>query len=289
MKTHTLYFVAAVLLIPGTSLGATTCSRANLTRCLDSACAINISSNPAARCQYCGTASAGAAPADNGMRSVSVGTSAKYNISEKDLKKAPTDPSERYAWAAKQCIKKVAGCTTDDIEEVYDELIEQSCKAAGISAEMTALASKIGQERGQTVCSNEIKNCLTQDKNCGSDYRGCTENADFDRVFAACSVEATGCDSHISGIRDTLIASRDTAVKSRETLLATITQTYQTARENRLKAARAQCTNNAGRDECVKTVCQNNMINRCETGHEDEKSMAIQLCKFYDTACAALK
>lgn len=289
MKTHTLYFVAAVLLIPGTSLGATTCSRANLTRCLDSACAINISSNPAARCQYCGTASAGAAPTDNGMRSISVGSSAKYNISDKDLKKAPTDPSERYAWAAKQCIKKVSGCTADDVADVYDELIEQSCKAAGISAEFTALASEIGQERTQTVCSNEIKNCVILDKNCGADYRQCTENADFDRVFAACSVESSGCDSHISGIRDTLIASRDNAVENREKLLANIVKTYQTARENRLKAARAQCENGAGRDDCVETVCQNNMINQCADGHADERSMAIQLCKFYDTACAALK
>jgi hypothetical protein len=127
------------------------------------------------------------------------------------------------------------------------------------------------------------------DKNCSYDYRGCTENADFDRVFAACSVEASGCDSHISEIRSNLIASRDTAVKNRETLLATIAQTYQTARENRLKSARTQCTNNSGRDDCVETVCQNNMINQCAIGHEDERSMAIQLCKFYDTACAALK
>jgi hypothetical protein len=127
------------------------------------------------------------------------------------------------------------------------------------------------------------------DKNCGADYRQCTENADFDRVFAACSVEASGCDSHISGIRDTLIASRDNAVENREKLLANIVKTYQTARENRLKAARAQCENGAGRDDCVETVCQNNMISQCADGHADERSMAIQLCKFYDTACAALK
>ena len=46
------------------------CSVANLTRCLDSVCAINVSSNPAARCQYCGTTDAGTPT--NTVRSVSV-------------------------------------------------------------------------------------------------------------------------------------------------------------------------------------------------------------------------
>ena len=81
------------------------CSVADLTRCLDSVCAINVSSNPAARCQYCGTTDAGTPT--NTMRSVSVGTSAKYNLSAKELQKAPDAPSARYAWAIRQCIARV--------------------------------------------------------------------------------------------------------------------------------------------------------------------------------------
>ena len=85
MKNVLLSLFVALFLVPSDVWAAVSCSRANLTRCLDSVCAINISSNPAARCQYCGTPSAGA-PSATGMRGVSVGASAKYNISDKELK-----------------------------------------------------------------------------------------------------------------------------------------------------------------------------------------------------------
>ena len=134
MKPHILY-ILPVLFIGTVADGATACSRANLTRCLDSACAINMSSNPSARCQYCGTATAGKPSSKKEMRSVSVGASAKYNISEKELKKAPSDPGERYSWATKLCLQKVSGCNAEDVSDTYDPLIEQSCKAAGVSAQ----------------------------------------------------------------------------------------------------------------------------------------------------------
>ena len=124
MNLKHLFLIPTILFIYD-SHAATKCSTANLTRCLDSVCAINVSSNPAARCQYCGTSNAGTPPKSK-MRSVSAGASAKYNISEKELKKAPEDPGQRYAWATTQCIKKVAGCSADDVSEAYDKLIEQS-------------------------------------------------------------------------------------------------------------------------------------------------------------------
>ncbi len=287
MKTHTIFLFAIITLIPGISGAATSCSHANLTRCLDSACAINISSNPAARCQYCGTASAGE-PQSGGMRSVSVGASAKYNISDKELKKAPTDPSERYAWAAKQCLAKVSGCTVDDVADIYDELIEQSCKAAGISAEMKTLAQAAAKTRTNTSCASEISACIIMDNRCGSDYSKCKEDADFNKFFAACGVEATGCDEHISGIRDNLIAARDNAIENAETLLASIVSAYQSARTNLISNTKNQCAENAGRDACIERVCATNMINKCADGFENERAMATQLCKFHEIACATL-
>ena len=284
MKQNALFLAVLFSLIPGISGAATSCSRANLTRCLDSACAINISSN---RCPYCGTSSAGE-PQSGGMRSVSVGASAKYNISDKDLKKAPTEPSERYAWAAKQCLKKVTGCTVDDVSEAYDELIEQSCKAAGIASEMQTLAREASEKRTKSSCSSEISACIIMDTRCGTDYSMCKEDADFNKFFAACGVDTTGCDEHISSIRDSLIAARDDAIENADTVLNNIVIAYQNARTNLITNTKNQCADNSGRDACIERVCATNMINKCDVGFENERAMATQLCKFYDIACATL-
>lgn len=288
MKKHTLILFTIASLVPGVSGAATTCSRANLTRCLDSACAINISSNPAARCQYCGTSSAGE-PTSVGMRSISVGTSAKYNISDKDLKNAPTEPSERYAWAAKQCLKKVAGCSVDDIAETYDTLIEQSCKAAGIAAEMKTLAQEASEKRSSTSCTAELTACIIKDTHCGSDYSNCKQDADFNKFFAACGVDATGCDEHMSNIRDNLIAARDNAINNAESLLQAIVMAYENTRTNLLNSTKNQCADNSGRDACIERVCAANMTNKCGDGFEEERAMATQLCKFHEIACATLR
>lgn len=288
MKKSTLFFVLGLTLFPYIGRAAT-CSRANLTRCLDSACAINVSSNPAARCQYCGTASAGTPPTKGGMKALSVGTSSKNTLTEKELKKAPSDPGDRYAWATAQCIAKVGGCTADDVSDVYDKLIEQSCKAAGINAQMATLHAAAKKTKTESACKTDITACLIDVKRCGADYRSCEANADFDKFFSACSVEATGCDDYIAGIRTKLIAARDESIKNADTLLANITKSYQDAREKKLASIRNGCKDNNARDACVESVCERSMANKCGVGFESEKSMAIQLCKFYELACAAVK
>lgn len=294
MKTHNTNLNCKIALCSllfalciGTAGAATTCSRANLTRCLDSACAIGVSSNPSARCQYCGTSTAGTPP-KNVMKSVSAGTSAKYNISDKELKKAPTDPGQRYAWATKQCIAKVAGCTADDVTDIYDSLIEQSCKAAGVSAQMDKTIESAGKTKSKSACQSEITNCVILDKNCMADYRNCAENSDFDRIFATCGVASAGCDEYISTIRTDLIADRDNAVKNAESILNQIVASYQSARDKKISSIKSGCADNSARDACVATVCANNMNNGCGAGYESEKSMAIQLCKFYEIACATI-
>lgn len=287
MKKNILFFTVMMAALPGISWAAT-CSRANLTRCLDSVCAINASSNPAARCQYCGTPDAGNPPTGV-MRGVSIGQSAKYTITEKELKSAPTNQGQRYAWATSECIKKLPDCTPDDVSETYDSLIEQSCRAAGINAESASLRTAAAKTKTQSQCNTDIRACLVGANRCGPDFSACEQNADFDKFFAACSVEATGCTEYVSAIRTTLLAARDTAIKNNDVMLANIVVSYKSAREQKLNQAKSSCTNNAGRETCIKTVCDRSMANKCAAGFESEKSMATQLCKFYDLACNVLK
>lgn len=287
MNLHTLFLIPALLLAHD-AYAAAKCSHANLTRCLDSVCAIGVSSNPAARCQYCGTSNAGTPP-KNAMRSVSAGASAKYNISDKDLKKAPTDPGKRYTWATQQCIKKVAGCTADDVSEAYDSLIEQSCKAAGVSAQLTKTLKASSKKKSKNSCQTAIQSCLINDTHCMADFRNCKNNSDFDKFFAACSVEAAGCDDYVSAIRADLISDRDNAIENTETALTQLVASYQNAREKKLTNAKSGCADNSAKDNCIKAVCSRNMPNKCEGEFgADETVAATAMCKFYDTACATV-
>ena len=264
------------------------CSVANLTRCLDSVCAINVSSNPAARCQYCGTTDAGTPT--NTMRSVSVGASAKYNLSAKELQNAPDAPSARYAWAIHQCIARVDGCTAENASDAYDSLIEQSCRAAGISAEMSALAIAAAKPASQSKCTTDITACMTEGKHCGANYAQCTDNADFDAEFTTCSVLSTGCDEYTANIRSTMITTRARFLAHAAHTTNGIVESYQNARTQKWATARAICTNNAGRDACINSVCDSNMPNKCAGGDaSSEKSIAANLCKFYELACNVLK
>lgn len=287
MKTKTLLLLP-VLFMGISAHAATTCSRQNLTRCLDSVCAINASSNPSARCQYCGTSNAGTPPTKNGMRSVSVGASAKYNLTDKELKKAPTDPGERYAWATAQCVARVAGCTTDDVTDTYDKLIEQSCRAAGVSAQLDKTLTQMAKKKSQTTCAAEIRACLVNEKRCTANYRNCDTDVNFDKFFSECSVESNDCGDYLTAIRDELMASRDSAIDNASELLANIVASYQSARDKKISTIKSECASGVQREKCIETVCETNMNNKCAPGFEGERSMATLLCKFWDIACATV-
>ena len=287
MKIRDFIFFGCLFTMPTFVYGA--CSITNLTRCLDSVCAINIGANPAARCQYCGSASAGTPTKSTTMRNVSVGVSTRYTISDKELKKAPSDPGERYVWATEQCLKKVSGCKPDDVTDNYDSLIEQSCTAAGIATEFADLAQEINEQKSQSSCSSEITTCVVNAKRCTADYRKCESDSDLDRYFSECSVLSTGCDEFLTNIRSTLTTARNTAIANADKLLQNIVNSYKAAREQKLENARASCENNQATQDCISRVCKTNMRNKCEVGFEYEKTVAGQLCKFYDTACERLK
>ncbi len=285
MKYRLLFLSMVSLFAPTLVFGA--CSVANLTRCLDSVCAINIGANPAARCQYCGSESAGEPTKSTAMKSVSAGASTKYIIPDKELKKAPKDPGERYVWGTRLCLEKLPECTTDDVTDNYDSLIEQSCKAAGISAEMSNLAKKVNTKKSENSCSEEISVCIIDAKRCNANYKNCESDTDFDKYFSECSIAANGCDSFLAKIKTSLDSSRKTAVANAGKLLKNIIAAYKTAREQKLAAAQSACKNNQATTNCVETVCKNNMRNKC--GNAYEKEAARALCKFYDTACERLK
>jgi len=287
MKHSALFSVFVLLFIPKFAFGA--CSVANLTRCLDSACAINIGANPSARCQYCGSSAAGKPSNVNGMKNISAGSAAKYTISDKELKKAPSDPGERYVWATKQCLSKMKDCSPDDVSDNYDSLIEKSCTAAGISAQMAHLTDQAKIEKTQSSCSTEINSCLISDKHCLASYKNCESDADFDKFFSSCSVSATGCDSHLAKIRANLIAARDNAIKNADQILKNIVTAYQNARNQKLENARKSCKDNSSKKKCIASVCSNNMQHKCDVGYEYEENLAGQLCKFHDIACERLK
>ena len=287
MKNRALFLVLGLMFIPTFSFGA--CSVANLTRCLDSACAINIGANPAARCQYCGSSAAGKPSNASAMKNISAGSVTKYVLSDKELKKAPSDPGERYVWATKQCLGKIKDCTPDDVSDNYDSLIEKSCTAAGIAAEMTRLTDEAKIEKTQTSCSTEINSCLINEKRCMADYRNCEKDADFDKFFSECSVAVNGCDAHLKKIRTTLIASRDNAIKNADTVLKNIVAAYQNARKQKLESTRKSCKDDSLKKKCINMVCNTNMRHKCEIGYEYEEALANQLCKFYDIACERLK
>jgi hypothetical protein len=222
------------------------------------------------------------------MKQLSLGASSKNTLSDKELKSAPPDPVERYAWAITACIKKVGGCTIEDSEE-YDNLIEQSCRAAGIEMQAASAAKKANTKKDQSSCESEISLCVRGEKKCGAGFVSCKSDTDFDRVFSECVIASAGCGDFSAGIRAPLLSARDSSVKNAAALLATIVASHKAARESQVADARKSCEKNNSRDECVKKVCENNMRNKCAAGFAAEVSMATLLCKFHDTACGKLK
>ncbi len=262
---------------------AAPCSRINLTKCLDSACAINLSSNPAARCQYCGTADAGE-PAAGGMKSVTAGSSSKNTISAKDLKNAPSDPGDRYVWATKLCLGIVKNCTADDVSEAYDPLIEKSCTAAGISNDMASLQKKAAKNtKNANSCTDEISICITKAEKCNSDFSKCADDAKFNSFFATCSSQATGCTNFIDKARETIAATRKSTLSTTNSNIYAIAASHRQERMQKLTSISAGCKQNAAFDDCVTSACLNNTSNNCAT--QAEQTIANNLCQFYKTAC----
>lgn len=284
MIRKTTLFTLGLIILPQFGFGAT-CSRINLTKCLDSACAINLSANPAARCQYCGTADAGE-PAANAMKSISAGSSSKNTIPAKELKNAPSDPGERYVWATKQCLAIVNNCSTDDVAEAYDPLIEKSCTAAGISNKMAA-AQKNAVKNTKTAasCTDEISVCITKPEKCDTDFSKCANDEQFDNFFAVCSSQSLGCTNFIDKARNEIANNRTSVTKSIASNIDSIVAAHKNARNQKITSIKSDCSNNNIYERCVKTACKDNTNDNCAS----DNSIASNLCEFYKTACKRIK
>ncbi len=269
----------------GVSVSAATCSRLNLTRCLDSVCATNIGANPAARCQLCGDAMAGEFDT-NGMRTVLGGT--QYSLTATELKDAPTTPGARYAWATDTCAKKIAGCTDADVADEYDKLIEQSCRAVCVNQNIVARQSAaMAASKSATECLDSVRICVTTDTRCGADFAKCPD-AVLDRYLSECNVAAGNlCTAHNSDIRRTITASRDALAAGRANMIDDIVAARTHARETELNDIRTQCTAGASRDNCVLRVCAS-MQGGC-TDNRFEQSAAELMCAYETAACARLQ
>lgn len=286
MKKSAVFFCAGLFALCFLGKAYSACSQQNLTQCLDSACAINIGINPAARCQLCGSANSGTGA--TGMTQLTLGAAVKNTLTAAQLKSAPSSPNERYAWAINECTKKIDGCSISDSES-YDTLIEQSCRAAGLDIQMSALQESAIQKKDMATCKSEIDLCMRTDKKCGSDFSSCKTDDEFNRIFSECSVAANGCLEFYSDIRTDNLTARDTAIKNAGTIITNIVAKYKTTRENKLKIAKENCIDNYAYNECVETVCAENMKNGCGAEFPNETSMAKQLCQFHITACERLK
>ena len=286
MKFFALLFVVvcAEIAAVGGYAATSRCSKTNLTRCLDSVCAINASINPSARCQYCGTSNAGE-PATKGLTNVTAGQSTKYALSAKELSVAPSDPGKRYVWATTECIKKLPDCTPDDASAAYDRLIEISCKNAGVTMQTASALATLTKEKTRATCNNEITACIN--KKCGADFNTCPTDATLDRAIAECGVDAGGCDNYLADLRKSITGAQKSATENRDALITAIVTDRQTRRTSKVDAITTSCKNGTATASCVKTMCAEHMAGKCAT--DTEVSMAKQLCKFYDTACTVLK
>jgi hypothetical protein len=277
---------------------AATCKVSDLQKCLDSVCALNIDLDAGDRCYSCGTSAAKRpevkkyALGDNPvMQSLSVGKSSKNTLSDKELKNAPTDPGEKYQWATDQCINKIPNCTAEDVTNIYDKFIQQSCKVAMGDAAYAAALKTASIKKTSETCNSEFNICLLNDSKCGSDMLKCEEDSEFNRNFSACITEVSGCDDFASNMRDQMIASRNSMVEKKESRLSDLVKLHQMERENKFNSAKRLC-DAGGMDGCILEMCGNMPNGLDEDGQcsdPDERMQSQSLCKFVSIACDKLK
>ncbi len=221
------------------------------------------------------------------MKNVTAGQSTKYAIAARDLANAPSDPEKRYIWATNECIKKLTDCTQDDVAVAYDTLIEQSCRAAGVTIQVAKTSASMGEKPTQKKCETNIKTCIT--KKCGASYESCGTDADIDRSVSECAIDAKGCEEYISGIRDTAKSELNSLIEHNEAVLRAIAQKKQQERDTNVNTAFINCENNIGITSCETKIC-NKLEGKCTDEYaETEKAMAKELCKYHKTACTMLK
>jgi hypothetical protein len=294
MKLKIGFFL--IMLAPSIAAAAK-CKISDLQKCLDSACAENIDMEPGARCYLCGSSMAkrpekteynlgGDTP---GMQSLDLGKSSKNTISDKDLKKAPAEPGARYAWATRECVKKLKDCAPEDATDSYDKLIDQSCKIALGETEYEASRKKAAVKKTEAQCNAELTGCLLAESKCDSNMMKCEEDGDFNDNFSACMVDAAGCGDFASALRDKVRKWRDEMVEKKDARIDELAARRRAERAARMDAAKQACE--FGKQQCAMEMC-GNMPNGLSGGACPDKlefQWASSLCQFMDVACGKIK
>ncbi|MDR1027537.1 MAG: hypothetical protein LBL46_03930 [Rickettsiales bacterium] len=286
--------VFALAFLPSVGAAAK-CKISDLQKCLDSACYDELDAG--SRCYMCGTSAAkkpekekyalGDTPE---MQTLAVGKSSKNTLSDKELKKAPTDPGSRYQWATDECLAKLKDCDAEEVADNYDKLIDASCKIAMGESEYAESMKKAAVKKTRENCQAEMNVCVLADKRCGGNMLKCETDEVFNREVSACLVEVSGCGDFMTDLRNFAKRTRDDMVKKNESRLADLILLRQNERKNKMEMAQRLC-GGGGKDGCIMEICGNLPTGLDENGQcgAAEKIWANAFCKFVDVACDKLK
>ena len=259
------------------SADAAACHVPNLIRCIDSACVAGLSGDPTVRCGLCGSSAVTLTRRPS--------TTQRASATTLEIRNAPTDPAARYAWAATECMRLIAGCTARDVSDNYDRLIEQSCRAANVSMNFAA-AAQVAERKNPETCRREITACMTE--RCGAEWTNCASNADMDRLFANCLISTDcGHDPNTAAIRTGMQSQRDNLDATRISRAEAMAAQRRQERESTAQQARNDCRSGRLKQACVTQMCAN-FANNCENDR-DETAMATSLCRYVDIACGNIR
>lgn len=278
MKIAAKFFALslAVAVLPAMPAHAS-CHVPNLIRCIDSACIAGLAGDPTVRCGLCGSSAVTLTRRPSANQRASATTL--------EIRNAPTDPAARYSWAATECLQRIAGCTSDDVTDNYNPLIEQSCRAANVSMSFAAAATA-PVRKSSAECRRDMIECMN--RRCGAGFANCQQDSDLDRNFSTCLIDTScGSDPEVSDIRNTIRRSRDDFERNRIAAAESAATQRRRARESAAQSAREDCRTGAAKESCVRSMCAN-FANRCED-NRDETAMANNLCRFVDIACGKIR
>jgi hypothetical protein len=182
-------------------------------------------------------------------------------------------------------MQKIPGCTSDDINRVYNPLIETSCRAAADNMARNANAGPVLKTNAE--CQNEIVKCMSA--RCGANWTDCTDNSAFDQRWSTCLINAR-CDSatDTASMKTELNAMRTDYFARIDARITSNAATRKSERENRVRTTKTSCENGSAKRNCITNIC-GNLPNKCANNHASENQMATNLCKFIDIACEQIK
>ncbi|MCL1786032.1 MAG: hypothetical protein FWG39_02685, partial [Alphaproteobacteria bacterium] len=263
MKIVAKFFALCLMpyaLCAGTAQAAA-CHVPNLIKCLDSACVSGLAGDATVRCALCDSA---AVPLN---RNPSAQRASATTLETRD---APERGLGRYAWAGTECLQKISGCTSSDIHDNYDKLIEQSCNAAIANMDRAGAPDK-SEQNNPDKCQNQLYECMN--RRCGAEWGTCAADADFDRNFSACLVGAScASDINTSQIKSDIKTIRDKTRAASEARPEQIAEKHRGNRRARhvtgtltAEQTEQQCKDGRLKQNCINNVCAN-FTNKCSDG-----------------------